>query len=500
MLTAILFLSFLLGPQERGISSTNAASKLPACIAPVEQSRFTSLTSYDSLQAFLLRVGKAPHIRVATLATTREGRTVSVVRVSGRVPGIAGKPKLKVLLFAQQHGDEPSGKEALTLLLAKAASPGLDAIAREVDLLIVPQMNPDGAERRQRRSADTLDLNRSHVLLNAPEVKGLHDLFLAEMPEVTLDIHEFGPYSSSWIKSGFIKAADVQLGMLTNLNSPARLRQYQRDRVFGFIADAMREKGYLLGEYIVGSPQDRIRHSTTEINDGRQSFGILGTLSFIQEGKSGKELEDRLERRARSQLASVEALLECCARNAAEIRALVSGERHRLAHLSGDSVVLRMEHVPGSRALTIPVRRVDTNRDTMWNVQPYHSVVRPLVTTPLPPAYLVVREDSAVVALLRAHQVQTEPVRAPRSTKAEAFRVDSIVYDVLEEDSLPRPTGRWLVESRIVRPGDILVPTRQLHSLFLATVLEPESMWGISKYPRFHALVPGTVFPIRRLP
>jgi hypothetical protein len=101
---------------------------------------------------------------------------------------------------------------------------------------------------------------------------------------------------------------------------------------------------------------------------------------------------------------------------------------------------------------------------------------------------------------LRAHQVQTEPVRAPRSTKAEAFRVDSIVYDVLEEDSLPRPAGRWLVESRIVRPGDILVPTRQLHSLFLATVLEPESMWGISKYPRFHALVPGTVFPIRRLP
>jgi hypothetical protein len=499
MITAILFLC-LLGPSAPGTSSGDTASALQACVAPVEQSRFASLTSYDSLQAFLLRIGKEPHIRVATLATTREGRKVSVVRVPGGGPVVAGKPRLKVLLFAQQHGDEPSGKEALTLLLAKAASHGLDAIAREVDLFVVPQMNPDGAERRQRRSADTLDLNRSHVLLNAPEVKELHDLFLTEMPEVTLDIHEFGPYSTSWIKSGFIKAADVQLGMLTNLNSPAKLRQFQRDRVFGFIADAMREKSYLLEEYIVGSPQDRIRHSTTEINDGRQSFGILGTLSFIQEGRNGKEPEDRLERRARSQLASIEALLEFCAGNAMEIRSIVSGERARLAHLSRVSVALRMEHVPGNRVLAIPVQMVDSNRDTMWNVQPYHSVVRPLVSTALPSAYLVLREDSAIVALLRAHHVQTEAVTAPRSIKAEVFRVDSIGYDVLEEDSLPRPAGRWLTERMVAKAGDILVPTRQLHSLFLATVLEPESMWGIAKYPRFRALVPGTFFPIRRVP
>jgi hypothetical protein len=499
MITAILFLC-LLGPSAPETSSGDTASTLQACVAPVEQSRFASLTSYDSLQAFLLRIGKEPHIRVSTLATTREGRTVSIVRITGRSPTVAGKPRLKILLFAQQHGDEPSGKEALTLLLARAASHGLDTIVREVDIFVVPQMNPDGAERRQRRSADTLDLNRSHVLLNAPEVKGLHDLFRAEMPEVTLDIHEFGPYSTSWIKSGFIKAADVQLGMLTNLNSPANLRQYQRDRAFGFIADAMREKGYLLEEYIVGSPEDRIRHSTTEINDGRQSFGILGTLSFIQEGRNGKEPEDRLGRRALSQLASIEALLDFCAKNAAEIRLLVSGEREHLAHLSRVPVAMRMEHVSGSRGLTIPVRKVDATRDTMWNVQPYHSVVRSLISTALPSAYLVLREDSAIVALLRAHHVHTEPVTAPRRIKVEAFRVDSIGYDVLEEDSLPRPAGRWLTERMVARPGDILVPTRQLHSLFLATVLEPESMWGIAKYPRFRALVPGTFFPIRRVP
>jgi len=499
-MTAAFLLLSLFGPLEGGESSGDSSAALQAFVAPVEQSRFAALTSYDSLQALLMRIGREPLIHVSTLATTREGRKVSVVRVSGGPAAITGKPKVKVLLFAQQHGDEPSGKEALTLLLAKAASRTMDAIVEKVDLLIVPQMNPDGAERRQRRSADTLDLNRSHVLLNSPEVKGLHDLFLAEMPEVTLDIHEFGSYSTSWIKSGFIKTADVQLGMLTNLNSPARIRQYQRDRVFGFIADAMREKNYRFGEYIVGSPEDRIRHSTTEINDGRQSFGILGTLSFIQEGRNGKELEDRLERRARSQLAAVEALLEFCARYTAEICSLVSGERADLLHLSRVPVALRMEHVPGNGVLTIPVQEVISNRDTIWSVNPYHGVIRSLVSIALPSKYLVPREDSAIVALLHAHHVQTEKVLARRHIKAETFRLDSIGFDVLEEDSLPRPAGRWLTESLVARSGDILVPTRQLHSLFLATVLEPESMWGIAKYPRFRTLVPGTTFPIRRLP
>jgi len=101
--------------------------------------------------------------------------------------------KLRVMLFAQQHCVEPSGKEALTMLLAMIANHELDTILSHLDLLIVPQMNPDGAELRQRRTADSIDLNRNHLILTSPEPKGLHDLFARWQPQVTMDIHEFGP-------------------------------------------------------------------------------------------------------------------------------------------------------------------------------------------------------------------------------------------------------------------------------------------------------------------
>ena len=386
----VFFLSF-------NACQLTAAGPQTTVLAPVERSGFTTVTSYDSLQAFLREIAQQPSIRVEQIAQTRQGRSVNVVRVTTPQDSAA---RIRILLFAQQHGDEPAGKEALTLLLAKAASGGLQALLSRIDLFVVPLMNPDGAELGQRRTADRIDLNRSHVLLHSPEVKGLHDLFRRWMPQVTVDVHEYSSSGRAWSDSGFIKTGDVQLGMLTNLNSPEHLRQYQHEEVFPFIAGTMRAKGYTFHEYIVGEPADRIRHSTTEINDGRQSFGILGTMSFIQEGRKWSDLPDHIERRAKSQLASLEAMLEFCSRHAAEIRGVVEGERRFLSTAPADSIVLRMEHAASGRVMRIPVQMTEAHTDTTWNVHPYHDRVYPYLKCHLPSAYLIPAEQKAIIDLL----------------------------------------------------------------------------------------------------
>jgi hypothetical protein len=48
--------------------------------------------------------------------------------------------------------------------------------------------------------------------------------------------------------------------------------------------------------------------------------------------------------------------------------------------------------------------------------------------------------------------------------------------------------------------GDVIVPTTQWHSLFLATLLEPESMWGLTKYPQFAWTLKDKWYPILRVP
>ncbi len=468
--------------------------------SPVEGSGFTRLTSCDTLQAFLETLDGRGRCTVRRLAHTSRGRSVSYVLVTSSSRFGEDTSKLRVMLFAQQHGDEPSGKEALTLLLARFAGFELDRLLSRIDLIIVPQMNPDGAELRQRRTADDIDLNRTHLLLTSPETRGLHDLFDTWWPEVTMDIHEYGAYSRAWSDSGFVKSGDVQLGMLTNLNSSGALRSYERDSVFPFISAAMQKSGYSFHEYIVGSPSEYIRYSTTEPNDGRQSFGMLNTLSFIQEGRGGREPGEGLERRARSQSVSIEALLAFCAGHSAEIRSLIARERQALAACRGLPVVLCMDHFPAGREMIIPVRRVSSGTDTLWQVHPLHDRVKPLSTRPLPAAYIIPGELAGIKEILDRNHVQMEIISAPRRVEAVVWMIERVQPDTLEDEWHPRPSLRPEKVARVLHPGDMIVRTDQTRSLFLAVLLEPESMWGLVKYPGFGFLLKGTEYPILRIP
>lgn len=467
--------------------------------APIERTGFTRTTSYDSLQGFLKGLTSSPNIQVEQLTTTRMGRIVSVAKISSSQKFGADPGKLRVLLFAQQHGDEPAGKEALTLLLAKLASRQRLDWLNHLDLLIVPQMNPDGAELRQRRTSDSIDLNRNHVLLTSPETKALHDLFHEWKPEVTLDAHEYSS-SKSWRDSGLIKTADVQLGMLTHPNTPATIRALQHEKIYPFVASTVQGRGYKFQEYIVGDPSSRIRHSTTEINDGRQSFGILNTLSFIQEGRKWRGLEDSIGRRAQSQLASMEGLLEYCSMHAREIQTLVASERSNLTTMQEQPVVLRMEHVSGQARDVIPVFNTRTNKDTIWTVTPYHSVVRSLVQTKMPSFYLVPRQYGSIVELLRRHHTILEEIATEKSMKVEVTTVDSVGTEEIEETPMPLLHVRRSESKVTVRPGDVIVSTGQWQSVLIAIILESQSVWGLSSYADFESVLrkPGT-YPILRV-
>ena len=98
--------------------------------------------------------------------------------------------KLVVLIYCQQHGNEPSGKEAALVVARDLVNEGR-RLLDEIDLILVPMVNPDGADMNQRRNGNNMDLNRNHVILSEPESLALHSLFLKWMPEVTLDVHEF---------------------------------------------------------------------------------------------------------------------------------------------------------------------------------------------------------------------------------------------------------------------------------------------------------------------
>ncbi|MFP3861081.1 MAG: M14 family zinc carboxypeptidase, partial [Bacteroidales bacterium] len=271
-------------------------------VPPIIEADFQKLTSHENILKYLEKVDSlSERLSVEYVGTSVDGKKIPLVKFSKN--GKFNKNKVKLFLFAQQHGNEPSGKEGMLLLIDKLLQKEYDKWLKKVDLLIMPQVNPDGGDRNQRRNANDADLNRDHLVLSQPETQALHRVFERYQPEMTVDIHEYYPFSSRWKEFGYLKDFDIQIGGLTNLNIDTEVTNFFYEAVKPFMKEKLNNEGYSFFEYTLGNFPDgkRLRHSTVDINDGRQSFGILNTSSFIVEGIRGKDSLDNIERRTKSQ-------------------------------------------------------------------------------------------------------------------------------------------------------------------------------------------------------
>jgi hypothetical protein len=104
-----------------------------------------------------------------------------------------GRGPMPVLLWSQMHGDEATATSALLDLIGyiDRVDPGTGD-ARWLDRLtlhIVPMLNPDGAERFQRRNAQGIDINRDAARLQTPESTALMALRDRLSPAVGFNLH-----------------------------------------------------------------------------------------------------------------------------------------------------------------------------------------------------------------------------------------------------------------------------------------------------------------------
>ena len=111
---------------------------------PADRRTLTRTVSYAEMEAFLAGVSGRGPITTSVEATTAGGRSVHLVHATR-----GGTPSFRILFYAQQHGDEVSGKDALLYMVRDIArDPAL--LPPDVDLWILPMMNPDGAEAGTR--------------------------------------------------------------------------------------------------------------------------------------------------------------------------------------------------------------------------------------------------------------------------------------------------------------------------------------------------------------
>lgn len=107
-----------------------------------------------------------------------------------------GSGKTKVLLWSQMHGDEATATMALFDIFNffQIKNDGFDALRSKIlencTLYYVPMLNPDGAERFQRRTATDIDMNRDALRFQTPEGALLKKLQDEIRPEFSFNLHD----------------------------------------------------------------------------------------------------------------------------------------------------------------------------------------------------------------------------------------------------------------------------------------------------------------------
>lgn len=483
------------------ISILNAQNLL----TPLEKSKFTKLTSYKELSEFILEVDTFSNlVRSEIIGKSTEGKNIYVLKFSNSEFGIDNS-KLKILIFAQQHGNEQSGKEASLFLIKELLKPENQYLFNKIDFALIPQMNPDGSEKNQRTNGNGIDLNRNHLILTEPETIALHKFFDKYLFEVTMDVHEYWPFGEEWKKLGFRRNFDVTIGAVTNINVSEKIRKYSYEKYLPFIFNFISTKGYSVFHYLPGGPVgiDYLRYSTFDINDGRQSFGIQNTLSFIQEGMNGEDYNtDRIERRAKSQMIGMLGLLKFSYDNNDEIKELITKERKKLIENEIENrIPIQLVHFNDGSKLELNLLSYNSNMDTLIEINDFRSVVKSIYDIERPKGYLIPKELLDLKQWLDNHNLIYFDSDFKKFNKIVVYQIDSIGKIDFERDTIINPyTSEINVTNQIKLSDYYYIPINQLKNNMIVIALEPKSMLSLYTYKNyFHLINPNQRLKILRV-
>ena len=306
--------------------------------------------------------GRGP-IAVSQVGESTEKRAIYQVT--------AGTGPAKVLLWSQMHGNEATATMALFDMFnfLKAENDGFDslrqAILTSTTLYAVPMLNPDGAERFQRRTATDIDMNRDALRLQTPEGRLLKSLQQTLKPLVGFNLHDQNPLYSVG-KTG--KQAVVSF--LATAYDPARSINDVRQRSMQLIVGMNR----VLQQFVPGQiARYDDEFEPRAFGDNIQKWGT--TLVLIESGGYAGDVEKMTIRRLNfvTILTALTALADSSytQERVAEYQAIPENSRTLFDVLIRNATVVR-----GGKPITldIGINRQEINVDSMRAFR-YKSVI-----------------------------------------------------------------------------------------------------------------------------
>lgn len=144
---------------------------------------------HSDIVPLIERVKNKNIFKVDKVGKSIEGRDIYLISL--------GSGKTKVFLWSQMHGDEPTATAALfdifNLFLDDNAFGDFKSfLLSNLSIYIIPMVNPDGAEKFQRRNTVEIDLNRDVLRQQSPEIQILKNVFDSLKADFGFNLHDQG--------------------------------------------------------------------------------------------------------------------------------------------------------------------------------------------------------------------------------------------------------------------------------------------------------------------
>lgn len=461
-------------------------------------------TLYEPLMEFVYELeSRTELMSVLKLTETLGGRDVVMAVLSNPPvfkPGdIAGANKPVVLIVNNVHGGETAGKDAALALMRDLVMGDLRSLLDEVVVLVIPTINPDGAEVGRRTNDETFDMNRDYIKMESQEIQALVTKVINEWhPHIHLDTHHGGsaPYTLTY------------QGNMNPAGDP-NIMAFGDEQILPRVREALRAENY-----------DGFWYSGTTTVDGVDGWGptsveprkqhVYSTLAnmvgFLYETPSGSHRlvdngtrveavpdEERYLHQVRGEYIGQRELIRFAAENPEELMNVVSTARaDAIARGNDDSdndqIPLEYEQV--ERYKMDFWRRVGGGRgggpDTEYELvnAPVFTKWTPTRTTTRPWGYLIPNSLTKVVPLLLDHGITVKQLTEDVELEVEVYSATEITNDeYFQAHYLNAVKAEKETKTVTMAAGSFFIPSGQPMSNFISYIFEPETndnliTWG----------------------
>jgi hypothetical protein len=424
-----------------------------------------------------------------------------------------------MVLVGSQHPSEASGAAALQIYAHQVLQGPLRDHLESMNLVILPNSNPDGLEKKTRTNANDVNLSTDYLLLSQPESQSLVNLLRRYEPHALLDLHESAVWKKSSLgEEGYLTDFEAQVEYANQANIDGRLQTFSADKLLPDILRSLNQKGLRASRYIgeITSLKQPITHGGNTLHNLRNYAGYRGIISILIENRidppgnypSYKNIKARTEKQYLSLLTLLEQVL---AKRDKIIGLSNAAKNDWQDERGGRTVYLRSSYTrdPEEPFITIPLRNKLTNR--LENIR-YRNHTRLTESDPmdLPTAYAVTEEEGVISALLDRHGIRYEVLTKPKKAEVVIRRVKKLTITpgrAIEGRIITQEVEPDVVStSKVIElaPEDLIVDMHQPMGRLLPEAFEPYSTNSIYRSALYTMLLVRYedffVMPVKKFP